>query len=70
MPKTRRRSPTKDQAEHEEHEHVDEHGHHDQRARSPRTAGHTHSHEPLPVEQREVTAMLVLTASIGDAPDC
>ena len=26
------------------------------------------SHEPLPIEQREVTAILVLTASIGGAP--
>ncbi|MEX0978805.1 MAG: ABC transporter permease [Pirellulales bacterium] len=52
--------------EHGEHEHGhdkhghDEHGHdhHD----------HGHVHEPLPLEQREVTAILVLTASFGGAP--
>ncbi len=38
-----------------EHGH-DEHGHHDQ------------AHEPLPIEQREVTSILVLTASFGGAP--
>jgi putative ABC transport system permease protein len=30
--------------------------------------GHDHAHEPLPIEQREVTAVLVLTKSIGGAP--
>jgi putative ABC transport system permease protein len=40
---------------HDEHGH-DEHGH------------HHHDHEPLPVAQRELTAILVLTASFGGAP--
>jgi putative ABC transport system permease protein len=42
---------------HDAHEHA-EHAHHD----------HEHAHEPLPLEQREVTSILVLTASIGGAP--
>jgi putative ABC transport system permease protein len=51
-------------AEHASHEHADEHAHehdHDEH-------GHHHHHEPLPPEQREVTAILVLTASFGGAP--
>ncbi|HEX3725818.1 MAG TPA: ABC transporter permease [Pirellulales bacterium] len=41
------------------HEHAHDHGH---------EHGHDHHHEPLPISQREVTAILVLTASIGGAP--
>ena len=54
--------------DHAAHEHeAHEHGAHDHAGTRPRH-GHTHSHDPLPVEQREVTAILVLTASIGGAP--
>jgi putative ABC transport system permease protein len=42
---------------HDEHEHG-EHGHHD----------HEHAHGPLPIEQREVTSILVLTASAPGLP--
>jgi putative ABC transport system permease protein len=51
----------KAQHEHNEPEHGEqghgEHGHH-----------HDHDHKPLPIEQREVTAILVLTKSISGAP--
>ena len=56
---TAKGEPAEHTHEHDEHAH-DEHGHHHH--------GHEHAHEPLPVEQREVTAILVLTASFGGAP--
>lgn len=55
---------------HEEHSH-DEHAHdhhaHDHHGHD-HHHGHGHSHEPLPIERREVTAVLVLTKSVDGAP--
>jgi putative ABC transport system permease protein len=61
---------TAEKSHHDDREHAageqthahDEHGHdeHD--------PDHEHAHEPLPIEQREVTSILVLTASLGGAP--
>ena len=51
---------------HDDHAH-DEHGHehaHDEHDH----AHHEHAHEPIPLEKREVTAVLVLTASFAGAP--
>jgi putative ABC transport system permease protein len=48
--------PATEPHEHGDHDHAHE-GH-----------DHSHDHEPLPVERREVTAVLVLTKSIGGAP--
>jgi ABC-type lipoprotein release transport system permease subunit len=48
--------------EHADHDH-DAHEHHEHDEH-----GHSHSHAPLPESQREVTAILVLTASIAGAP--
>ena len=52
-----------DEHAHEEHAH-DEHAHH----HHDHEHGHDHHHEPLPIEQREVTSILVLTASVAGAP--
>ncbi len=66
-----------DEHEHAEHEHEEGHehgGHHEHPEGHEHAEGHhhhehgEHSHEPLPVEKREVTSILVLTASIGGAP--
>jgi ABC-type lipoprotein release transport system permease subunit len=56
-----------------DHEHADEHaagGHHDHADHEEHGHHHEHGHVhgPLPIEQREVTAVLVLTASVGGAP--
>jgi putative ABC transport system permease protein len=54
-----------------DHGHSEEHADHDHAAHDHADhdhAGHTHVHEPLPISQREVTAVLVLTASIAGAP--
>jgi putative ABC transport system permease protein len=50
----------KDAGEHKHDEgHEHEHGH---------DHGHEHAHQPLPVDQREVTAVLVLTAGLPGVP--
>ncbi len=51
------------------HDHADEHGdHHEHAEHDEYGHHHEHSHEPLPFSKREVTAILVLTASVGGAP--
>jgi putative ABC transport system permease protein len=48
-----------DEHAHDEHAHdAHDHHHHDH--------GHDHHHDPLPIEQREVTAVLILTAGAGN----
>lgn len=56
--------------DHAEHKHGDEaHAGHDHAGHHHHDHGdHGHSHEPLPISKREVTAVLVLTKSIGGAP--
>jgi putative ABC transport system permease protein len=61
-----------DEADHKHGDHADddlEQGHHEHGDHDHQGHDHAgHSHEPLPVERREVTSILVLTASIGGAP--
>ena len=52
---------------HEEHAH-DEHAHGDH-AHDEHDHHHGHSHEPIPLEEREVTGVLVLTAGFGGPPE-
>jgi putative ABC transport system permease protein len=56
--------------EHAGHEHAEEHGHEEAHAHEEGHHHHEHgehSHEPLPLEKREVTAILVLTAGVPSA---